>query len=390
MKNIVGAPTKRENFYKRDKIINRIYRRLDAGNHLLLAAPRRVGKTSIMLYLEEFPREGYECIYVYVESIHDPELFYATISKALLNSNALKKRSKASKHLGDLFEGVLKRISKVEILGTGVELNHEQEDGNVFLDLQKMMQELEKSEETVVIMLDEFPGLIENIKKKHGIEAATFFLQQNRALRQETSENVKFIYTGSVGLQTIVKQISSMSVINDINTLVIPPLTPAEGKELATLLLDYQKVPYQENAIDYLLERIRWLAPFYIQLLIQEVIDWYEDKEKEIDCSAIDAAFQKALNVRNTQYFSPMIERLKMRYPERDRQDFVLSILDQIADKDGLSLSAIQEIGEAKELEDWNAILDLLVFEGYINDDNQDKIYTFNSPLLLLWWRKNR
>lgn len=55
MKNIVGQTPRGADFFPRDAIINRIYRRLDAGSHIFLAAPRRVGKTSIMRFLGRKP-----------------------------------------------------------------------------------------------------------------------------------------------------------------------------------------------------------------------------------------------------------------------------------------------------------------------------------------------
>ena len=58
MKNIVGQTPRGDDFFKRDNIVKKIYRRLEAGNHLFLSAPRRAGKTSIMRYLEDYPQEG--------------------------------------------------------------------------------------------------------------------------------------------------------------------------------------------------------------------------------------------------------------------------------------------------------------------------------------------
>lgn len=40
MKNIVGQTPRGQDFFPRDAIINRIYRRLDGGAHIFLAAPR--------------------------------------------------------------------------------------------------------------------------------------------------------------------------------------------------------------------------------------------------------------------------------------------------------------------------------------------------------------
>jgi len=50
---IIGNVAKGDNFYLRKDIIEDIWKELKRGNSVLLAAPRRVGKTSIMQYMAE-------------------------------------------------------------------------------------------------------------------------------------------------------------------------------------------------------------------------------------------------------------------------------------------------------------------------------------------------
>lgn len=390
MKNIVGQTPRGEDFYKREKIIKRIYRRLDGGDHLFLAAPRRVGKTSIMRYLEDFPEAGFEFIYVNVEAFDRSNAFYAEIIKAVVKSDALNKLVKTATISKQFVEQALNKISKIQLLGTGITLNKD-DASNTYDDLQELIAKLEKGNETVVLMLDEFPQTVENILKKSGKEVADIFLRQIRTLRQLTNNKVRFIYTGSIGLQTIVEQITTGAVINDINTLAVPPLDYREAKELVYRLLNYQKVPFHEQAVDYLLERIGWLIPFHIQLLVQEIIDVYEDTEEQITNQSVEEAFKRTLHVRNDKYFSSMLERLEMRHTDQQQKDFVFQLLDNIAKNSGLSDTATKEIAtNFKQDFTWRSTLDLLVYEGYINNDNRDQLYRFNSPLLLLWWQKKR
>ena len=39
-------------------------------------------------------------------------------------------------------------------------------------------------------------------------------------------------------------------------------------------------------------------------------------------------------------------------------------------------------------LEDYKDIVVSLVYDGYINNNENIKIYRFNSPILRMWWRK--
>ncbi|HIE53478.1 MAG TPA: hypothetical protein EYP85_17130 [Armatimonadetes bacterium] len=55
IRNTVGPPVRSEDFYDREEFVNRLWDRLDR-NHVLLAAPRRFGKTSVMYRLIDAPR----------------------------------------------------------------------------------------------------------------------------------------------------------------------------------------------------------------------------------------------------------------------------------------------------------------------------------------------
>jgi AAA+ ATPase superfamily predicted ATPase len=68
MKNIVGQVPRGDDFFPRGKIVNLIYRRLNSGANVYMAAPRRVGKTAIMRHLEDNPRENCEFQYIITES----------------------------------------------------------------------------------------------------------------------------------------------------------------------------------------------------------------------------------------------------------------------------------------------------------------------------------
>ncbi len=72
--NIVGSPARGSDFYNREAFISYLWKRLELGN-VLLAAPRRFGKTSIMYKLLDAPRDGWKVIHVDAESIREPANF---------------------------------------------------------------------------------------------------------------------------------------------------------------------------------------------------------------------------------------------------------------------------------------------------------------------------
>ncbi|MBI1924124.1 ATP-binding protein [Candidatus Poribacteria bacterium] len=58
LRNIVGPPARRDDFFDREETVELLWERLASGN-VLLAAPRRFGKTSLMYRLIDEPRDGW-------------------------------------------------------------------------------------------------------------------------------------------------------------------------------------------------------------------------------------------------------------------------------------------------------------------------------------------
>ena len=115
MRNIVGQTPRGKDFFPREQIIKKIYRRLDAGNHVYISAPRRSGKTAIMRYLEDNPRAGYVFLYISVEDIDDTEKYFELLSEELLESSAVSQLIKASEKAQSLFAHFAEHIKKVKV-----------------------------------------------------------------------------------------------------------------------------------------------------------------------------------------------------------------------------------------------------------------------------------
>ena len=69
MHNLIGKPAEGEDFFDRERETRRLWERIDTDNVLLLA-PRRVGKTSLMFRLRDgAEREGFHATYVSVADV---------------------------------------------------------------------------------------------------------------------------------------------------------------------------------------------------------------------------------------------------------------------------------------------------------------------------------
>ncbi len=389
MRNVIGFPAEGENFYNRPKIINTIHRRVQNDN-LFMAAPRRSGKTSIMKYLQQNPQEGFHFIYATCEEIYHAEDFYKTLLEVVLNSDAVKRITKFSAKSKGVIESVVENIKKIGIFGVELELQSKKSEFAYYEQFKELCSKLNESEEQIVIMIDEFPSAVENIGKATNAQAAVHFLQQNRSIRQNSTNAIRFIYTGSIGLPVLVNKLGFPEAINDLNTVNIPPLSDEEAKELVTSLLASFDIKIELAALDYLVKKIEWLMPFFIQLSIQELVEVYDDNPIDINIEMVDLAFQKMYGRRNSLHLSSYSNRLKDAFVSENEYIKAKEILAYLSEHTTVD-KAYFFPNKQDEVEQRAAryIFDTLEFDGYIFYDENTKHYRFNSPILRNWWKNN-
>lgn len=241
MENKVGQPVRGKDFFNRPAITRKIYRRLKSQANIYLAAPRRVGKTSIMYHLEDHPKENYAFIYINTESVSDMEDYFKRLFEALLNSEAVNQLIKKSEKAKSIFEEVVNRVKKIGVFGVSVELN-QKGDGKYSEEFFHLMKKLKTDAISIVLMIDEFPSTIENIHQHQSKQAAIQFLKLNRTIRQESGNGLLMMYTGSIGLPAIVNRLGVPEAINDLNVVEIPPLSNEEASQLTRQLLKSENI----------------------------------------------------------------------------------------------------------------------------------------------------
>lgn len=377
MKNIVGQTPRGKDFYQRNDIINKLYRRLDSGSHIFISAPRRAGKTSIMRYMEDHPQKGYAFLYLNVEDIEESEAYFKVLSEELLISQAVSRLVKASEKAKGLFEQFSEHIKRIKIWNIEFEAP-EKEPPRYQDEFEKLMRDLDTSDFVIVILVDEFPIALERIIIEHGEKDAVEFLHANRSIRQRAKRGIQFVYTGSIGLPNITRKLKATATINDLNIVEIPPLSMEEGIEFTQLLLKTYKVRYKSEVPAYMLESMRWLTPFLIQLVVEMLIDEYEAKKIIIDQETVDRILKKASSQRYNIYFDNYYSRLDKSLTIEE-SEIAKRILWEIASKDNVPLDNFDDLKYASR------VLAILEFDGYINSQNG---YSFNSPILQHWWKK--
>jgi len=383
MKIQTGNPVRGSEFFIRENLIEQAWDYIKSGNHILIAAPRRMGKTSLMYYLLDHPKEGFSFLYLDTESINNENEFFRRIVNKVLKTDYVK----GFKKLWAFIEKHKPSITKVGPDGVefGVSDKHD-----YFEMLKGIIASISSDGRKLVIMLDEFPETLENIVNDEGESAGIHFLQSNRELRHDPAldNRVQFIYTGSIGLENIAGKLNAIKAINDLSGLKIPPLKEKEAKKLIFLLLENLPFVLSESIVNLILKKIEWLIPFYIQLVIDELKNLHRDGDlPEISKSDLDKAFDNMLGQRH--HFEHWHTRLRSSLKGND-YNFVKEILNVISEKDTINSNEVVNLAVKYQLlETYKDLVGSLVYDGYINNHDEHHIYRFNTPILKMWWRKN-
>lgn len=384
MKNSLGSPARGEAFYNRDKEIKNIYRALAASASIYLSAPRRVGKTSILMHLEEFPEYGYHFLYVITESVDNSDDFFKVIFEELIQSENVSRLTKLSNSAKELFANVLSKVKNIK----GVEFR-EMENPDYYELLQELLLGLELGNSKLVIMVDEFPQTIQNILEKETSIAAQKFIQKNRELRhnKKLQNKISFIYTGSISLHPMVEKVTSLTAINDLKTIEVKPLSEKDAIIFIAKLLENDEIIIDESLLIYIITKVKWLIPFHLQLIVQEIIDVYETEEKEVTKESIDKAITQIIHTRNKPQFDPYFSRLQKLFKGK-HYEFVLEVLQYVAEYDLIERNVLFDISIKYGVSDFQKlIIDTLEADGYLYFTEGSLRYT--SPILQMWCKQH-
>ena len=381
---IIGSVATGEYYYPRTEIVGDIWIELKKGNFILIAAPRRVGKTSIMRDLEENPHEDYIVKFESIQAVKSEKEFYETLYRLILN--CLDKSVKAKKRILNFFKTIT--ISEIELNG---KLKIGDKGLNYLEEINTVFRELDGKEETIVLLLDELPEVLHNMNKAGDKDEAKAIIKQLRTWRQSNFKKLQFVLAGSIGIHYVVKTIEGRTTdLNDLKKVNCDPLNKKEALNYIDWATKDATIKYNDELKTYLLQKIQhYYTPYFINLMLDEInkIGRKNDISK-ITNPDIDVAFNKVV-VKN-EHFADWKNRLSEYLPKNDF-DFVYEILIYIAHKDFITIQDIYDKAiKYDKTKDYMDLISDLEQDGYIVEEPEgSKKYVFISPFLKAFWLRN-
>ena len=215
IKNIAGQPVRDNNFFDRPILSRQFQQKIESGSSILISAPRRVGKTSLMLHLHDQGMEGYYFIYLITESVNNENEYFKRILNKIFDTAFLTPLQKFSKKASQVLKDRAARVSEI-----GKTIKFDSETTLSFRDeFIHIIKSIDLEGQRVILMIDEFSQTIENIIEDEGKNSAIRFLQCNRELRQdpEINQKIQFVYAGSIGLENIVNRLDAVNLGQKLN-----------------------------------------------------------------------------------------------------------------------------------------------------------------------------
>lgn len=380
----MGRLAEGDAFFDREEILGRAWDLLKTSN-LLLLAPRRVGKSSLLNRMRaDGASRGYKTLYLSVPDAEDELDFIKRLVRAFQDidwgGNGWVEKFK--RNLPEELELVLK-TSLVELKAKRFDWRRPAEQLEAIL---------KDGDSNTVLLIDELPLLIGSIvhEDPEGRRAERFLLWLKR-LREQYPP--RWFFAGSIGLDSVARKLKLSGTIHDLQPIELGAFSAAKARNYLIGRGNFYGWHLSENTIDAILDAVEWPIPFHLNLLFEElrmaVSDGLGDPSPELVEEAI-----RRLMMNGRTHFDHWDERLaKLMDPHFQRySELILSVVCREAQ--GVQITTI-DLRMSQEVTDDRSraqlvrqLFDLLIGDGYLVR-NQDSI-RFRSSLLRRYWMETQ
>lgn len=283
-----------DNFYDRIEETKRIVDTLQGGNNLVLLAPRRYGKTSLVFRaIEQLEQKGISCVYFDLMPVYSLESFAELYLQALYSKLSSKERliqliaalkSIRPKMTFDAF-------GKPEF---GIEFIEPKVSIATIAQLLELPETIAQEGKRLVVVMDEF----QEIRKLH-----KFGLEALLRSKIQLQHHANYLFLGS---KTHIMQDMFMDknkpFYNSAITLQISTLPERETIDFITSRFADSSIRISEQQCLYILSRVENI-PYYIQLLCAEIWQYMMPNLHEVTNEIIDDCFARVVELKSDYYF---------------------------------------------------------------------------------------
>ena len=400
MENITGAAVVSSDYLDTRKFLVDELRKLTTRHSVVVEAPRRFGKTSV---IKEFVRQEREkgnesrfsILFLELEGVETLDQFCLKLFRELISLYDIRRYGEWLKTiLHDSWNAVASRVPSVGIPEFELELREitRNFDFPTWKErITPLIAGLGKLDRNVVIALDEFPDMLQNFAggtEPLGFTKATDALTSwLRSIRQEHQDaaSCHFVFCGSVNLRKTLEEAGLGKRMNDTETLRVPPMREDEARLLMQTLATSYGILLEPAALDFMICKTSDGPPYYGQVLIKAVRD---SRRNEISIELLQGIYDNMLRSgdHDLNHFD---SRLNTYIPSQPELESSRAILCTLCNDDWHERELYDVVIADSRLDyaSYQKVVDRLIYEGYLRRDidSAGKL-SFLSPLLRDWW----
>jgi len=373
-----GPIVEGDDFYGRKEELRRAWNfHISKGVSLKLFAPRRVGKSSFskrMLKLAE--DKGWKTLYLDVSGVSTEREFVKLFKEKLQEK---KWWEKVTDTILKLFDS----IKDSKVAGNKISIASDVWRNDTYSKIQQLI----KSTGDILIVIDELPIFLNHLlEQENGKKSVELFLEWLKKFRQQSgTKKVCWIICGSIGIENFASMHQLGIHFSDCHPFPIGAFSENEAQDfISRLNLDVgEDVQFTEEQVRYILDKLGWYVPYYIQLFVNEIRSLITDESKQLSNDIIDEAYNRLIK---GIYFNTWDERLK----NYESEDTARKILRLCASPNGagreiLLANLYAKTSDVDKIEtDLSNLLTRLINDGYLAE--RDGKYIFHSSLLKDFW----
>jgi AAA+ ATPase superfamily predicted ATPase len=290
-----GTIVKKPYFFDREEECKRIVATLSGGNNLVLFAPRRFGKTSLVFRaIEELEKKGFICIYFDFMPIYSREWFIEAYSKAIISKqDNIQKAIKA-------FTKFVKSIRPKLIFNQSgnpefsLEFTETKINEKTLGEILDLPENITTSNKRFIVILDEF----QEINKLNGENFENLFRS-----KIQKHQNVNYLFLGSrTHLLSDMFNNKARAFYNAAMLMQIGFLPQKETIEFIISRFASSNIHIEQGTAHFLIEQAGNI-PYYIQLLAAEVWQQVVASSLKIDKKLIVMCAEKIVDLKSDYYY---------------------------------------------------------------------------------------
>ena len=399
-----GSIVPPEDLWFRDEFIEQLWEKLHT-EHVLLTAPRRTGKTSVMNHLRERPQAGRLVVFQNVQDFKHPADLFQTIIENFYEQHPDFLRDLAGKSwevLKGLAWSATGKVKEIETGGVKIVLRENDPDwkANWKTHAEELLNRIRKSKKPVLIIVDELPDMLLNMKIDQPQDARDFmaWFRKQRETPPPQQDNIRWLVGGSINLAGTLDDLGGIDLINNLSTEKLPILTPEQVREFVAKMLSGKGIKFHPDVPSLVEQKLGRPIPLFLQMATQELYRAGKQSKEEITATRVEKVFLSLITGIGAQdKLQHYHSRIQKYYPE-PRASLAHKILNSLSKSrtNGLTRNALkticeQEIGTQSHSFQrdllFNKIMHDLMNDFYIGEIKKDR-FDFESGLMKAWWKK--